>query len=581
MLLPQLIRDKFPKISIGFFLHIPFPSYELFRILPWRAALLKGVLGSDLIGFHTFDYMRHFLSAVYRILGVEHDFGTLMHNNPIVNVDVFPMGINYEKYAFPDLTGADQSLLKRIAKRDSDEKVIISIDRLDYTKGIPQRIKAFEKLLDDYPEYRGRVTLVLVVVPSRSNVTQYKQLKEEIDTLVGRIDGQYSTFDWTPIQYLYRSLPFKDLAALYKISDIALITPLRDGMNLVAKEFVAAKQDNKGVLILSEMAGAATQLRDALLINPQDRKEIVEALRTAIEMPLEEQKERLKALQEVIQQYDVKHWANTFIKEQMEVSRSQVDTRTKLLKGESREQLLEAYKNAKKRLILLDYDGTLMGFKVDPTEVKPDPTLMNLLTMLKDDSKNKLVVISGRDKDTLGQWMKPLGIDLSCEHGVWRKFGDQWTLAEGLFDSWKDKVRPVLENLVNRTPGSFIEEKDYSLAWHYRKIDTGLGEKRVREFKDVILYLTANLDLQVLEGNKVLEIKNAGVNKGKAASQWLSLDQWDFILAIGDDQTDEDIFKVVPKNVGYTIKVGLDHSEATYSLLGVEEVRLLLEDLTK
>jgi len=284
-------------------------------------------------------------------------------------------------------------------------------------------------------------------------------------------------------------------------------------------------------------------------------------------------------MQGILKQYDVKHWANTFIKEQMEVTKSQNDKKTRLLSKEDKEGIVKRYKSAKRRLLLLDYDGTLMGFKVDPTAVSPDDELMSILTSLRDAEENKLVLISGRDRGTLGEWMKPLGIDLACEHGVWRKIDDEWSRPDGLFDSWKEKIRPVLENLVARTPGSFIEEKDFSIAWHYRKIDKGLGEKRVREFRDHLLYLTNNLDLQVLEGNKVVEIKNAGVNKGVAALKWINKEKWDFILAIGDDHTDEDTFKAIPEEVGCTIKVGLDQSHAPHSLLSVEDVRDFLKDL--
>ena len=311
MLLPALIRKAFPKISIGFFLHIPFPSYELFRLLPWREKILNGVLGADQIGFHTFGYMRHFLSAAYRITGHEHNFGKLTFDNRIINVDVFPMGIDYQKYAFPessvDTTKSSERIQGLLAKK---RKLVLSIDRLDYTKGIPHRLRAFEKFIEDYPEYHGKVSLILIVVPSRSNVDQYADLKHEIDTLVGHIDGKYRTFGWSPIQYYYRSFDFADLTALYKAADIALITPLRDGMNLVAKEFIASKETSKrGVLILSEFAGAATELSDALIVNPRDRKGMVKAIVQALDMSLEEQEERLVKMQQRLKKYTVKHWA--------------------------------------------------------------------------------------------------------------------------------------------------------------------------------------------------------------------------------------------------------------------------------
>ena len=580
MLLPALIRKAFPKISIGFFLHIPFPSYELFRLLPWREKILNGVLGADQIGFHTFGYMRHFLSAAYRITGHEHNFGKLTFDNRIINVDVFPMGIDYQKYAFPessvDTTKSSERIQGLLAKK---RKLVLSIDRLDYTKGIPHRLRAFEKFIEDYPEYHGKVSLILIVVPSRSNVDQYADLKHEIDTLVGHIDGKYRTFGWSPIQYYYRSFDFADLTALYKAADIALITPLRDGMNLVAKEFIASKETSKrGVLILSEFAGAATELSDALIVNPRDRKGMVKAIVQALDMSPEEQEERLVKMQQRLKKYTVKHWAENFITQQVGLLEIRKTKISNLLIPKKRQQLITDYQKAKNRLIILDYDGTLMEFNDDPSAVHPDKKLLSILSNISRQDKNKLVIISGRDKPTLQKWLGVLNIDLSAEHGAWIKQNDTWQPHTNINRTWKAHIRPVLENMVDRTPRSFIEEKEYSLAWHYRMIDKGLGEKRIREFRDELLYLTANLNLQVLEGNKVLEIKDAGVNKGTATSRWLDLAKWDFILAIGDDHTDEDIFSTIPSEA-YSIKVGLDQTVARFHLQGVSHVRELLEHL--
>ncbi len=580
MLLPALIRKAFPKISIGFFLHIPFPSYELFRLLPWREKILNGVLGANQIGFHTFGYMRHFLSAAYRITGHEHNFGKLTFDNRIVNVDVFPMGIDYQKYAFPessvDTTESSERIKGLLAKK---RKLILSIDRLDYTKGIPHRLRAFEKFIEDYPEYHGKVSLILIVVPSRSNVDQYADLKHEIDTLVGHIDGKYRTFGWSPIQYYYRSFDFADLTALYKAADIALITPLRDGMNLVAKEFVASKETSKrGVLILSEFAGAAIELSDALIVNPRDLKGMVKSIVEALDMPLDEQEERLIKMQKRLKKYTVKHWAENFITQQVGLQEIKKTNTSNLLVAEKQEQLVADYQKANERLIILDYDGTLMEFNDDPTAVHPDEKLLHLLKNIATQDKNKLVIISGRDKPTLQKWLGELNIDLSAEHGAWVKQNDTWQPHVGINQTWKADIRPVLENMTDRTPRSFIEEKEYSLAWHYRKIDKDLGEKRIREFRDELLYLTANLNLQVLEGNKVLEIKNAAVNKGTATIRWLESKKWDFILAIGDDHTDEDIFSALPAH-GHSIKVGLDQTVAKFHLLSVNNVRKFLEKL--
>lgn len=575
MLLPRLIREAHPGVSIGFFLHIPFPSYEVFRILPWREELLKGVLGADQIGFHTFGYMRHFLSAAYRITGYEHHVGLLSVEERAVNVDVYPMGIDYDKYAFtqPDPQDEEVSKMRELAERIN---LVISIDRLDYTKGIPTRLQAFERFLEDHPESHGQVSLILIVVPSRSNVDQYQELKHQVDTLVGQINGRFGSFDWLPIRYFYRSLNFSELTALYQVAQIAMITPLRDGMNLVAKEFVASKENNRrGVLILSEMAGAANELTEALIVNPQDIQGMANALQIALDMDEQEQERRLVNMQRKLKVYNVKHWANSFLKDQESHMAQQEKQNISRMEARQLEELYDAYRQAQNRLIILDYDGTLMDFMPDPQAVVPDDELLSLLETLSRNSQTKLVVNSGRDRDTLQKWLGPLGIDMAAEHGVWIKRNGEWTINPGLQKDWKPEIRDVLENMVERTPGSFIEEKDFSIAWHYRRIDKDFGEKRVREFRDVLLYLTANLDLQVLEGNKVVEIKNAGVNKGNATLNWVQEKAWDFIMALGDDHTDEDTFKALPDNA-FTIKVGLSHSVARYNVLSVQEVRQLL-----
>lgn len=580
LLLPALIREAFPEISIGFFLHIPFPSYEIFRILPWRKEILQGLLGADQIGFHTFGYMRHFLSACYRITGYEHNFGKLSVNNRLVNVDVFPMGIDYEKYAFPekDFYRDDGTfLIRQLAKSN---KLIISIDRLDYTKGIPQRIQAFAKFIGDNPNYRRKVTLVLIVVPSRSNVDQYQDLKNRVDTMVGELNGTFGTFDWMPIRYFYRSLDFSELITLYEVADIAMITPLRDGMNLVAKEYIASKEESKkGVLILSEMAGSASELTEAIIVNPQDTSDMAVALKQALEMNAKEQRWRLELMQAKLKKYDIKRWAVSFMEELTKFKRRVKHRNTKQLSLKKRQEVFKNYQMAKSCLLMLDYDGTLMDFQTEPEAVIPDEDLKQILLILSQREGNHLVINSGRDQPFMKKWIEPMGIDMAAEHGVWVKKDNIWNRGTGLASAWKNDIRPVLEDLVERTPGSFIEEKEFSIAWHYRRIDKDLGEKRVREFRDVLLYLTANLDLQVLEGNKVVEIKNAGVNKGKAALNWINDREWDFILAIGDDHTDEDTFKAMPDNA-YTIKVGLTNSAARYHLLSVQEVRDLLLELS-
>ncbi|AIZ43328.1 bifunctional alpha,alpha-trehalose-phosphate synthase (UDP-forming)/trehalose-phosphatase [Cellulophaga baltica] len=586
MLVPQMVREKLPNISIGFFLHIPFPSFEIFRTLPWRKEVLEGLLGSDLIGFHTYDYERHFLSSVRRILGLDVSFNDIYLEDRIIKVDSFPMGIDYKKFSDAALehqqrSKAEQSELQQRLNNHKesapDAKFILSIDRLDYTKGIAKRLNAFEYFLTKYPQYKEKVRLIILAVPSRSNVPQYQLLKREVDELVGRINGEFSTVSWTPIWYFYRSMPFENLIDLYTSSDIAWLTPIRDGMNLVAKEYVATRTDKTGVLILSEMAGAANEMNESLLINPNNFEQIADTIHQAIQMPKEEQQERNDVLQKRLERYNVERWANDFMSsltDQKENSRSYVSRK---LSAQLLDKITDDYKTSKRRLLFIDYDGTLAGFHNNPQKASPDEELYDLLDAISSQENTDMYLISGRDKETFTKWFLPKKYNMIVEHGVWiSENGAEFSMLENVKKDWMEKILPVLESFVDRTPGSFIEEKNYSLAWHYRKTDPDFGQKRASELNTVLTSLIANDDLSVLNGNKVMEIKSSNVNKGRAAMRMYGKNDYDFVFAIGDDWTDEFMFQELPKTA-VTVKVGLQKTSAKYYVDGTKDVRKLLK----
>ncbi|MFI2744123.1 bifunctional alpha,alpha-trehalose-phosphate synthase (UDP-forming)/trehalose-phosphatase [Zhouia sp. PK063] len=589
LLLPDLIKSKKPDTSIGFFLHIPFPSYEVFRTFPWREEILKGMLGADLIGFHTYDYERHFLSSVRRILRLETSFNEISYDDRIVKVDSFPMGIDYKKFhdaaekhqqQTEDEKSDIQKKLDEHLASASDAKMILSIDRLDYTKGIPNRIKAFEYFLERYPEYKQKVRLIMLAVPSRSNVPQYQLLKKETDELVGRVNGKFSTVSWTPIWYFYRSLPFGNLIDLYASCQVAMITPIRDGMNLVAKEYIATRVEKDGVLVLSEMAGAAKEMNEALLINPNNFEETAQTLKRALEMPKEEQIKRNIPMQKRLERYSVERWAKEFMKALDNNEDHRVSLVSKKITPVIQEEIVNQFKKAKKKIIFLDYDGTLVGFQNNPLDAKPDEELFSLLDQIHNAENTDMVIISGRDKETFTEWFKNKNYTLITEHGVWlRKEDKSWTTFDKIKNDWMDKLRPILETFVDRTPGTFIEEKNFSLAWHFRKVDPELADLRAMELKTVLNSLISNHNLSVLEGNKVIEIKSSNVNKGRAANRMLALEDYDFIFAIGDDYTDEYMFQELPKSA-VTVKVGLKKTNAKYFINDTKEVRKLLNNFS-
>lgn len=335
MLLPGLLREHRPALRIGYFHHIPFPSYELFRILPERAEILRGVLGADLVAFHTHDYMRHFIGTAERVLHIDFRLDETQIGNRCVRVDALPMGIDYAAFHGISSNAGAQPLIAKTREQFGDRKLILSVDRLDYSKGILHRLRGFGSFLERYPEYRGQATLAMVIVPSRDRVNSYADLKTEIDKEIGAINGRYSTMEWTPVRYFYHGFSFEELAAMYYVADVALVTPLRDGMNLVAKEYVAVKNDNPGVLILSEMAGAAVELADALPINPNDTEQIAAAIHRALTMPVEEQLRRIERMQAVVSTQTVNKWAADFMKELADVCRHNEAVRRKRLTSET------------------------------------------------------------------------------------------------------------------------------------------------------------------------------------------------------------------------------------------------------
>lgn len=584
MLLPRLIRKGLPQSAIGFFLHIPFPSSEIFRILPWRTEVIEGLLGADLIGFHAYEYARHFLSSALRLRGYEHELGSIRVDNRVVKVENFPLGIDVKQ--FKELLEQDriEKQIQEFGERidAQNKRIILSVDRLDYTKGIPHRLKGFEHFLKNYPKWHGKVVYLMLCVPSRTQVRAYSQLKEEVDRLVGEINGRFGTPGWMPVYYMYRSLPLEKLLPLYSISDIALVTPVRDGMNLVAKEFVASRRDHTGVLILSETAGAVAELGEAITINVNSKKEIAQALNQALKMNQKEQKKRIKAMEKRLWDYDVYKWTQSFIDRIKDVKNIQSQREHRKLNENLKKKLVSDYKKGDQRLLILDYDGTLISFSSRPEQAQPDRELLRILIALAKNSQNTLVIISGRDRLTMERWLGDIPCSMVAEHGGWlrKKPDSKWEMLQPLSTEWKEQLKPILKTYEVRVPGSLVEEKEYALAWHYRKSDPELGEIKSCELFDHLSEFLANTDLQVTHGNKVVEVRASGIDKGNGVKFFLRQKNWGFCLAMGDDWTDEDLFKVLPPKA-YSIKVGFGPTQAKYHLESPKSCRNLLRRLSK
>jgi len=579
-LLPRFLRETIPRARLGVFIHIPFPSYDTLRLLPWHKEILEGLLAADLIGFHTYGYANAFLGSVRRALGHEHELGRIEAGGHAAQVDAFPMGVDFARFSRAQAEPAVRARIARFRGKMGEVKILLSLSRLDYTKGLGEQLRSFQTFLEAHPEWRGRIVYVFLVVPSRERVDRYAQLKREIDELVGRINSRYGTVEWTPIRYIYRTLGDVELQSIYAAADVALVTPLRDGMNLVCKEYLATKADGRGVLILSEMAGAATELREALVVNPNDEVQVAEAIHTALAMPEDEQVRRNRTLRDRLERSDVRAWALAYVARFADVTDRAKPGSARALRPQDVERLASAYVRGTRRLLLLDYDGTLVPFTTLPGEAAPPVRVLRLLERLAKVRGNDVFLVSGRRREEIDAWFASLPIHCVAEHGAWHRPRDakEWQRSAPTDVAWKDRLRPVFEVHAARLPGSFVEEKDASIAWHYRNAEPDVAPDAAKEFFDTLSSVTANTDLSVLSGNRVLEVKSSRVGKGAYFATRLAADSWDFILAIGDDATDEELFAVLPPDA-FSIRVGSRDSRARFVAESHEDVLSLLEGL--
>ncbi len=581
MILPQMLRTKNYRASIGFFLHIPFPSFEIFRLLPtvWKRNILQGLLGADLIGFHTYEYARYFINSAKMVLGLENQYSLLQYENRVIRADLFPIGIDYNKFKTASEDKEVIAYKDNLLNNFHDKKLIFSVDRLDYTKGLNYRLQGYENFLERYPEWREKVIFILNIIPSRDKIAAYTDRKRMIEEKVSEINGKYSSIQWQPLIYRYNHLPFQELCGLYLAANIALITPLRDGMNLVAKEYVASSKEG-GVLILSELTGAASELHDALLVNPTDTEEMADTIAFALTMPLEEQKQRMQAMQKRLEEYDIVQWVNDFLDQLAKIKKDQEKMQVKLLDIKAIQKIKNDYSKADKRCILLDYDGTLTPLTKIPSDAFPSNEAMKLLHELAEDKRNEVVIISGRDAEILQKWLGRLKINFIAEHGSFIKYKNgEWESQTNMPSGWKEEIKPMLEAYVVRCPGSHIEEKINTISWHYRNAHSDLGFLRSRELLNNLSQLTGNSPLQVIDGNKVLEVRLTGIDKGMTALKLVNKLTPDFTLCIGDDTTDEDMFTAL-ESKAYTIKVGNGTTAARFNIASQKDVLPFLLEIS-
>ncbi|KNC98814.1 alpha,alpha-trehalose-phosphate synthase [UDP-forming] 1 [Spizellomyces punctatus DAOM BR117] len=639
MLREQLIEKRRKNVKIGFFLHTPFPSSEIYRILPVRKQILLGVLNCDLIGFHTYDYARHFLSSCTRILGLHTMPNGVEFEGRVVHVGTFPIGIDTEKFAQGLQTEHIQSRIKRLQEKFKGVKLIVGVDRLDYIKGVPQKLHALELFLSKHPEWIEKVVLVQVAVPSRQDVEEYQHLQRVVNELVGRINGRFGTVEYAPIHFMHKSVPFDELVSLYAVADACLVSSTRDGMNLVSYEYIVSQQDRHGVLILSEFAGAAQSLNGSIIVNPWNTEELAQAIHDAVTMPDDVRKANHQKLYRYVTKYTAAYWGLTFVKELQRVS-EQYDPQ-KLPKLPFDVVLSRFSKSQKKKIIFLDYDGTLTTTHKLPEFAKPSSAVLDALKRLSSRPDVFVYILSGRSRMHLDLWFSETGVGLSAEHGCFYRhpqklgeaFGDPeadvdegfneipaeesdtaagtsdssgkptskgveifrrranngWlALVDQVDSSWRDTIRPLFQHYTERTPGSFIEEKEINLTWHYRNADPEFGSWQSAELQVNLEKILSHMAVSIILGNKTLELRPSMVDKATAARAILkdlgAPKDTDYCLCVGDGKTDEVVFQFLQHEFEgndslITATVGKKQTEAAYYVETVKEVEKLISNM--
>jgi len=578
MLLPQLLREQHAGDNIGYFHHIPWPEPSQLSRLKNAAELIRGILGTDLVGFHTKDYTQYFLECANSLNIGTPAKGGIARRGRVVRVTDFPIGIDYNKFAVTGRTHAVHKEARRLQKKYKNLKIILTVDRLDPTKGFMERLKAYETFLNDSPDMLGKVVMVMIAVPSRGEIDAYRKLKQNVERKIRDINKTFGTKRWRPIDYMYTTVTFDELNALYKIADIGFVAPIKDGMNLVAKEFVASQTRKDGILILSRTAGASQELKDALLVNPTQPHSLVRGLKRAINMPKKELRERVILMQATISKNTAQYWSNNFMRSLRKAGLKNQASPLNLIRSK---QLLLDYESATKRLLILDYDGVLKAFAARPELAAPNDNLIKLIKDLGSQPQTDIAIISGRSQANLEDWFGKLPVSLVAEHGAVSRIApdEDWKTNGIDADNWKTVIMPALERYASKAPGAFVEEKAFSLVWHYRQTTNYYAQKNIAQIKRTLQPTLKKYGLKIFTGNKILEIKSPETHKG-AAVKVLLKKPYDFILVMGDDYTDEDMFTSSPK-YAYTIKVGPDNTIARYRIKNVPQVHELLYKIVR
>lgn len=569
-LVPQFLRELRPDVQIGFFLHIPFPPQELFHRLPWRSQLISGLLGSDLIGFQLPGGARNFARLAKGLLGVSSAGGRLHVGGRSVRIGSFPISIDSSALSTLAATPAVHDAARKLREDlGNPSKIILGVDRLDYTKGIDVRLQAFEELLAEEDPAAQDAVMIQIATPSRERLNTYVQMRENIERQVGALNGNYGRIGRPGVHYLHQSLPREDLAAFYVAADVMMVTPLRDGMNLVAKEYVASRVDGGGVLVLSEFTGAARELRAATLVNPYDTDGVKEALRAALTTPSVEARRRMRTLRRQVLGHDVNRWAADFLKA-LEGGRDLVAEAEARLPAEVLDSL-HRVATADRLLVGTDFDGVLAPIVDDPAAARPRPEALASLHQLAGLSSTGVAVISGRALDLLPTLLGggDLGdLSLIGSHGAESAAGDGPVELTADQAARLQRLRRSLQGIVAGRANIRLEPKPTGVAVHFRLADPEDAAAVTAAIEDDPASWQG---IHLLRGKQVLELSVLATDKGRAISRLAAAQHATSVVFFGDDVTDESVFITLEEG-DLGVKVGPGDTAARVRVADPEQV---------
>ncbi|KAL8532639.1 hypothetical protein ACS0TY_009012 [Phlomoides rotata] len=626
MVLPTFLRKRCNRVKLGFFLHSPFPASEVYKTLPVRDEILKGLLNSDLIGFHTFDYARHFLSCCGRMLGLAYESKRghigLDYFGRTVYIKILPVGIQMGRLESVLNLPSTCNKVKELREQYKDKKVILGVDDMDIFKGISMKLLAFEHLLQLYPEVLGELVLIQILLPARSSGKDVQEAKRETYTTAQRINEIYGNPDYQPVVLIDRHVPRYEKTAYYVVADCCIVNAVRDGLNLVPYIYIVCRQGSSTVdsalgihsdsarssmIVVSEFIGCSPSLSGAIRVNPWDFDSVAEAMIKAITAT--DSAERHEKHYRYISSHDVAYWASSFMQDLERACKDQCNKRcwsfglglgfrvVSLSPNFSKlsiDEILPAYTRTSRRAIFLDYDGTIVS--EFSTIKSPSSEVVNLLDSICNDPSNTVFIVSGRGRDSLSDWLAPCEkLGIAAEHGYfirWNKNCEWESLAYDL--NWKGIVEPIMKQYEEATDGSSMEIKDSALVWHHQDADPDFGSCQAKELISHLESVLANEPALVQRGQYIVEVKPHGVTKGSVVAKVVSMmvnegTPPDFVMCIGDDRSDEDMFEMVASVVStlslpsspetFACTVGQKPSNAKYYLNESGDVVKLLQCL--